>query len=106
MANFRDDRTGEVHVHIHGIVDEMGNQVSGEEFMSERITNGIYRVQFDRPFGELPSVVCTAWQPREAHMSVTLAHISEDHFECRVTHEPGMQMDSGFSFIAFGREGY
>lgn len=104
MAIFRDDNTGEIHVHIHGLVDEMGYKQGGEEFSSERITTGVYRVQFDRPFGELPSVVCTAWQPRDAHMSVTLAHIAEDHFECRVTHEPNEPEDSGFSFIAFGRE--
>ncbi|NER35635.1 MAG: hypothetical protein F6J93_16860 [Oscillatoria sp. SIO1A7] len=101
MAIVKSDR-GE-HQHIYGAVGPDGNPFWGEGFVSKKIKEGTYYIEFKQPFGSLPAPVCTIFgnEWKTFNMSVAIVDVNPSCFIC-VTSSPDRPIDCGFTFIAFG----
>lgn len=95
--------SGGAHQHIHGAVDARGNKMWGDGFRSRRMDTGAYLIEFDKPFREQPTAVCTIygdpWYTFD--ISVAIIEINPWQFIC-FTSKPGDVVDCNFTFIAFG----
>ncbi|MEO1432843.1 MAG: hypothetical protein AAFS12_00945 [Cyanobacteria bacterium J06632_19] len=93
-----------VYQHIYGGIGEDGNTFSGEGFKSQRLTEGLYVVEFDTPFANMPAVVCTIngeeW--KTFNLSVANLDFTPHYFVCG-TSSPNNRVSSAFTFIAFGQ---
>lgn len=93
----------ENHQHIYGSVGRDGNKWFGEGFISRKLKEGTYLIEFERPFREMPTPVCTIMGPEwlTFDKSVAIVDISPNHFIC-VTSTPHRPADCDFTFIVFG----
>jgi hypothetical protein len=89
---------------VYGVISQDGKQMSGEGFKCRRIWSGTYIIEFDRPFADIPGVVCTIngteWQTFDK--SVAIVECDPRYFVC-VTSSMDRPEDCGFTFIASGK---
>lgn len=97
------DSTGKEIQHVHGSIDPDGNKKFGEGFRSQKLRMGLYAIEFDKPFLEMPAAVCTIFggEWETFNKSITVLEVSE-HYVIFGTSSPDRPEDCGFTFIAFG----
>ncbi|MDJ1169088.1 hypothetical protein PMG71_06580 [Roseofilum sp. BLCC_M154] len=88
---------------LGGVIDKGGNTISGDGFQTRRLTEGLYLVEFNQPFRENPSCICTIFGPEweTLNLSVAIVDLSPSHFVC-TTSSPNNRQGSGFTFLASG----
>ncbi len=88
---------------IYGAVNPDGSKMLGQGFRSQKIWQGTYIIQFDKPFANPPAPVCTIygneWQTFDK--SIAIVEVGAFHFVC-VTSSPDRPEDCSFTFITFG----
>ena len=88
---------------IYGAVSENGEKLLGEGFRCQKIQQGTYLINFERPFTQKPVPVCTIFgaQWQTSNKSIAIIEIDPSSFVCitSLSEEPA---DSGFTFTVFG----
>ncbi len=88
----------------YGVISPDGKQLSGQGFQSRRIWSGTYLIEFDRPFADMPAVVCTIygneWQTFDK--SVAIVECDSRYF-VYVTSTMDRPEDCAITFIASGK---
>ena len=94
---------GGMHQHIYGAIGPDGSPMWGEGFVSHKIKEGTYIVEFKQPFAKEPAPVCTVFghEWKTFNLSVAIVEINPSYFIC-ITSSPDRPVDCGFTFIVFG----
>ena len=92
-----------MHQHIYGAVGPDGRIKFGEGFKSQRLRVGLYAIEFEQPFKEAPSVVCTIFGDEWGTFNKSLAVLEvTPNYAILTTSAPDRPEDCGFTLIAFG----
>ncbi|MDY6783127.1 MAG: hypothetical protein SW833_11380 [Cyanobacteriota bacterium] len=91
--------------YLYGTVGQDGEPILGKEgFTCRYLREGLYVLEFERPFQDMPGVTATVygheWQT--FNMSIAIVDLSP-HYAVLVTSTPDRPQSVGFSFIAFGK---
>ncbi len=90
---------------IYGQVTKEGTLLSGTQFKSKKLDVGTTLIEFEKPFSNLPTPVCTIsglpWKGLET--SVVLLEITPYRFVCATSSEQ-RPIDCAFTFIVSGEE--
>ncbi|NEO85672.1 MAG: hypothetical protein F6J87_15690 [Spirulina sp. SIO3F2] len=88
---------------VTGTVAPSGDVLVGEGFKARQIKYGTYLVEFERPFAQDISPVCTIvgneWQT--FNLSIAILDVSNKYFICS-TSNPNQPVDCAFNFSVFG----
>ncbi|NES23236.1 MAG: hypothetical protein F6K41_31030 [Symploca sp. SIO3E6] len=97
------DSSGNKIQHIYGGINPDGNHWSGEGFRFQRIRQGLYLIEFERPFAESPTPICTIFglESETLDKSISIVDIEPLQFVC-ATSSMDQPVDCGFTFIVFG----
>ena len=86
--------------HVYGAIDPNGGVPSGQSFQCRNMGQGTYHVEFERPFAQPPSPVCTVFGPPWQTFNLSAAIVNANPGS-RVysTSSPNMPQDCGVSII-------
>ena len=85
-----------------GTIDDNGSVISGTGFTSNRVLQGVYRINFASPFSGVPSVTVTPRLQSGVQQSAYTWLVSATGFNVYVYKSAGVPNDTEFDFCAIG----
>ncbi|NET61594.1 MAG: hypothetical protein F6K47_37380 [Symploca sp. SIO2E6] len=102
MTTIKDSNGKEIQ-HVYGGINPDGTKWCGEGFRLRKLRQGLYLIEFERHFVELPIPICTIFGPEweTFDKSISIVDIETSQFVC-ATSSMDKPVDCGFTFIVFG----
>ncbi|NEP59520.1 MAG: hypothetical protein F6K31_21335 [Symploca sp. SIO2G7] len=98
------DSSGNRIQHVYGGINPDGSKWCGEGFRHHKLRQGLYLIEFERPFAGMPTPICTIFGPEweTFDKSISIVDIAPFQFVC-ATSSMDRPIDCGFTFIVFGQ---